>query len=131
MNQYMIIRGMISFKGRESDPVAVTSKNGTLELTGSSNAVQYWSKMLSESLTLAQSFKQGELLLNSYASANSMVDIFVFDNLNYDEHKEEFEAIKGLRRKIKITRVPSPGDPDFSKEKVKQFILKNQMKRDG
>lgn len=126
MAQYMIIRGMISFKGRESDPVAITSKNDILELTGSSGAVKYWSKMLSESLTLAQSFKRGELLLNSYASANSMVDILVFDNLKYDEFKEEFEAIKGVRRAIKITRVPNIDDEDYSKEKVHDFVRKSR-----
>jgi hypothetical protein len=126
MAQYMIIRGAISPKGRTTNPVAIKSNNNVLEITGKADAVNYWSKMLAKSLTLAQSFKKDELLFQSYASANSMVDILVFDNLKYEEFKEEFEGIKGVRRTVKITRVPDIDDEDYSKEKVRDFVRKTR-----
>lgn len=124
MSQYMIIRGTASVAGKEPDPakaVSVRVNGSSLELNGPAGAVDYYSKMLSRSLVIAQSFVDGEIILTPFASGLSMMDIALFDTNTFNNFKDEYEAIKGKRRVIKITRVPHKKDPDYSEDKVEQF----------
>lgn len=128
MPQYMIIYGPIGLDENETTPVSVSAVGDSMTIKGPAKSVAKWADILGSSLILAGSFKDGEPQFGSYAAGNSMTDILVFTDEEYDAHKERFEAIKGASRVIKLTRVPTIDDDDFSQNAVNKFLRRNASK---
>lgn len=128
MPQYMIIYGPVGLDENETKPVAISAVGDSLTIKGPAKGVAKWADILGSSLILAGSFKDGEPQFISYAAGNSMTDILVFTDEEYDAHKEKFESIKGSSRVIKLTRVPTIDDDDFSQEAVTKFLRRTASK---
>lgn len=122
----MIIYGLIEKSEKTKSAVSVKADGQTLTISGPAKAVTNWTKKLASSMVLANSVKENNVNLRSYAASNSMTDILVFDEDEYDVFRDRFESVKGSKRVIKIDRLPTIDDDDFSQEAVTRFVKRAQ-----